>query len=87
MGMTPTKQGLEPVRKKVPAADVERLRNLFAGLEIPVISEGQAGLDGTTYTLRFDCGMSTASYSWWVQPPKGWEGLEEVAIQLIEMSQ
>jgi len=87
MGVTPTKQNLEPVRKTVPAVDVERLRNLFAGLEIPVISEGQAGLDGATYALSFDCGMSTASYSWWVEAPPGWGRLAEIAGIMNDLSE
>lgn len=69
-------------------ADVNRLLDKLAGLHIPAVpTDAMCGFDGTTYTLDIHNESNGACYTWWVQPPKEWKGLEEAAQQLIEMSQ
>lgn len=44
------------------------------------------GLDGITYTIRFSKGSAAVEYSWWYEPPTGWEPLAGIAEQLMALA-
>jgi hypothetical protein len=50
-----------------------------ASLEAPSpVVPSPMGVDGTDYHLSIRKGTARASYSWWVEAPAEWEGLERV---------
>jgi len=48
-----------------------------AGTKVPArISERRAGADGETYVLSFGDLFVSTRFTWWCDPPEGWEPLE-----------
>lgn len=62
----------------VPTEYVEKIISYLNGLTLPAVPEEIAGFDGTTYTLIINQFFNCAQYTWWCEPPPGWEGLEGV---------
>lgn len=66
------------IRRTLASQDIELLKSKLKELVIPAVPEGWVGMDGVIYTLAIEQVMNRASCTWWVEPPRGWEGLEEV---------
>ncbi len=82
-------QQIEPGMWKCPV-DKEALRELFsasAQLQVAVYpEESPMGLDGDSYEIHIrDGGSANAHWSWGTTPPKGWEGLDDLARRMMAM--
>lgn len=68
-----------------PAA-VARLVRSVRTLRLPARpKDAMSGLDGVTYNIRFSKEMTAVEYSWWCDPPTGWEPLARIARQLMAL--
>lgn len=66
---------------------VARLIKSLRTLRLPAKpKDAMCGLDGVTYTIRFSKGTAAAEYSWWCEPPTGWEPLAEIAKHLMALA-
>lgn len=74
------------IRRTLASQDIELLKSKLQGMVIPAVPEGLCGMDGVIYTLTVEQFMNRASYTWWVEPPPGWEGLEEVRLVIMDLS-
>jgi hypothetical protein len=63
------------INKKVSPEDVQGLISHLSELCIPAVPDGLCGFDGVTYTLKIEQFMNSATYTWWVDSPEGWEGM------------
>ena len=76
----------ETTRKavKVSKGWAEGILNELRSTKIPLLPQEMAGCDGTFYTMTVGSCFGGATYSWWSQPPTGWEILPEVTRQIID---
>ena len=58
--------------------------NELRSTKIPLMPQEMAGCDGTFYTMIVGSCFGGATYSWWSQPPPGWEILPKVTHQIID---
>jgi hypothetical protein len=66
---------------------VAKLVKSVRTLRLPAKPEDAlCGLDGVTYTIRFSKGTAAAEYSWWCEPPAGWEPLAGIAKQIMALA-
>ncbi|HEY94879.1 MAG TPA: hypothetical protein G4O15_08080 [Dehalococcoidia bacterium] len=68
----------------IPMTDYEEFMEIT---KIPILIPAEThltGLDGTRYELKIRSDMSWIIYSWWEEPPEGWEVLGEYASKLIK---
>ena len=77
---------LKTSRPTIDVADLESLLARIAALRIPPApSKASGGLDGVQYQLHFSMGGSSfeeSSFSWWHEPPPGWEELGSIVTEL-----
>lgn len=67
--------GSESSQHKLSDKQIEHLTKTLDGLSIPAVPEFVMGLDGHRVNLSIEHGFNSASYSWWSEPPAGWEKL------------
>ena len=54
---------------------------------VPVVPESVFGVNGITYKLEIYSGFNSVRYSWWGDPPEGYEALELFANKLIDWAE
>ena len=65
-------------------SDFDNLLGDIKLYQITIFPEFSMGLDGTTYTIRFNNGFSSSTFSWWEECPPEWEKLGKLADKLID---
>ena len=58
--------------------------NELLSANIPLLPHEQAGWDGIFYSMTVGSCFGGATYTWWSQPPVGWEILPKVTHQIID---
>lgn len=74
------------INQKVAPGDVQGLIKHLIELNIPAVLDGLCCFDGVTYTLKIEQVLNSATYTWWVEPPKGWEGLEKARRMMMGLA-
>jgi len=67
--------GSESSKHELSDKQIKRLTKALDALSIPAVPEFVMGLDGHRVNLSIEQGFNSASYSWWVECPAGWEEL------------
>lgn len=77
----------EPLEFDLRRQTVERIFAAATALRLPAAPQvAIVGCDGGTCKVTFIAGMHESSFEWWVEPPSGWEPLEQLAQQIITMA-
>jgi|GEM_PF-2532503 len=74
------------INQEVSTKDVQGLISHLSELNIPAVPNGLCGFDGVTYTLKIEQVLNSATYTWWVDPPEGWEGLEKARCMMMGLA-
>lgn len=74
-------------RYVVPASDIQDLLVAIRQARISPFADCPLGLDGTSYELMFEDGMSACSYRWWMSPSSGWQPLAEITSTILHLAQ
>jgi hypothetical protein len=77
----------EAVKLEVPKQDFEKFVRELRTIQIPAFPSNEMGLDGTTYEIQISNGFNDATYSWWEDPPEGWEPLKVFFDRLMAYAQ
>jgi hypothetical protein len=70
-------------QREVPAAEASEILDILQHQIAFIVPEVTIGLDGTTYELLIERGFSKVQFTWWCEPPLGWEALGEVARKIL----
>ena len=65
----------ESSQHELSSEQIVQLTEALEDLSIPAAPEFAMGLDGHRTTLTIEQGFNSATYSWWVDPPEGWEDM------------
>jgi hypothetical protein len=68
------------------AMDVETMLKSLSDIQIPLLPNGEIGLDGTTYALEISHGRNSATYEWWEDIPEGFDSLKMIIDKLFQWS-
>jgi hypothetical protein len=66
--------------------EIDRLDHLLSHLAIRAPWQALMGLDGSTHTLQLNGLMSGVTFHWWVEAPKGWEGVGKVFDYVLSLA-
>jgi hypothetical protein len=75
------------INQVISPENVQGLVSHLNELNIPAVPDGLCGFDGVTYTLKIEQLLNSATYTWWVNPPKGWEGLEKARCMVVGLAE
>lgn len=69
------------------SSETQRLQDLLAKTTVPLVRGDKlmTGCDGSTTVLSFMRKGLGASYTWWCEPPKGWENLDKIASIVLRL--
>ena len=67
----------------LPAGGVKQWLAKLAAARITPLPEEVMGCDGATWTLELAQGLNRVCYTWWNDPPSGWEPLARFADRLL----
>jgi hypothetical protein len=73
-------------RKYVPPAEAREFIEILEGQFVPVVPETTSGLDGTTYELLIERGLTNIPFAWWNEPPGVWKALGELSKRLLAIA-
>jgi hypothetical protein len=73
-------------QREVPPLEAKTITTILEHLVATVAPESVQGLDGTTYTLLIKRGFNVAQFTWWCEPPAGWQALGELAKTLLKIA-
>lgn len=73
-------------KNKLNRKKVESLLAELQKLQIPAVPKFKMGCDGGFTEIEIGDYEGKALYRWWSEPPKGWEELDSLTEQFIEMS-
>jgi hypothetical protein len=68
------------------AEQATQILEQLSRIKIPAAPEFEMGCDGGFTELKVGGYMGKAHYRWWSSPPIGWEQLDELASEIIELS-
>jgi len=69
---------------KVSKEWADGILNELRSARIPLLPQEVHGCDGDFYTMTVGSCFGGATYSWWSEPPTGWEVLPKVTRQIID---
>jgi hypothetical protein len=73
-------------RRVLPAKRAEKILGQLKHMMIPAGPEFEMGCDGGFTELEVGGYSGKACYRWWSDPPHGWEALDRLAQEIIELS-
>lgn len=73
-------------KKKLNRKKVESLLAELRKSQIPAVPKFETGCDGSYTEIEIGDYEGKVLYRWWSEPPKGWEELDSLTEQFIEMS-
>ena len=76
--------GVKPPAFQLSEAETRSLLALMR-LELGVLPEATAGLDGTRYVLSIHAGFHSAEFCWWCELPVRWAGLAPLVEKLEQL--
>jgi hypothetical protein len=83
----PPEVGEFPARTRMLTAEqVEPFLRRIAGLVLPARPAYTGGLDGDTFSLKFERGLSSVEYNWWAEVPAPWEPLGHIVDELLSLA-
>ncbi len=65
---------------------IDKLIAGMSAIKVPAVPEFTSGISGSTYILNINNGFNSSRYTWWNNPPKGYESLGRFVELLVEMS-
>lgn len=71
----------------VDAAHVRHMLDLLEHAQVPASPPVSWGCDGTTYELNLWRGLNSATYTWWLSPPQGYQPLVSFSNELLRLAQ
>jgi len=74
------------IKRNLDRDKVDNILQRLKILHVPAAPDFESGCDGGTTEVRIVGPDSGASYKWWVEAPDGWEELESIADEVIEMA-
>jgi hypothetical protein len=83
------KPKLEAIRwqAELSTEEVQALKGLLESFAVPVMGKSMNGMDGTTYTLRFEKFQTSLALSWWVNVPEKWTSVAELMALLYAVAE
>jgi len=69
------------------SAESAALLALLNAVVVPVMVKSLPGLDGTWYSLSLTRARDSFHFTWWMQPPAGWESLGAVAAFINQVAE
>jgi hypothetical protein len=73
-------------QREVPPLEAKTIATILEQLVPTVVPESVEGLDGTTYTLLIKRGFNVIQFTWWCEPPAGWQALGGLAKTLLKIA-
>ena len=73
-------------QREVPPLEAKIITAILEHQFVTVAPESVQGLDGTTYRLLIERGSNIVQFTWWCEPPAGWQALGELAKTLLKIA-
>jgi hypothetical protein len=73
-------------QREVPPLEAKKIAAILEHQFVTIVPESLEGLDGTTYRLLIERGSNIVQFTWWCEPPTGWEALGELAKTILKIA-